>query len=260
MTRHFCASHLGAVHYVTDGPVTTPPIVLLHQTPRSIDEFAEIIPLVAEKHRVIAIDTPGYGCSDHPASDPTVQDYAKAVVAVLDNEGVKDAHVIGHHTGALIAIELAAGHPDRVASVVLSGPVYCDAKGREALRPYFQQWHVQEDGSHLMEKWTKFSKWTSPASLVQRLLLDLFRAGETSEAGHMALLVYKMEERLPLVHCPGLLIFGSRDPFADHSIEPTFLAQFEPGSVTTLDMGVFGPNEQPEALAKAALDFIAGLS
>ncbi len=259
MTRHFCATHLGAVHYVQHGPATGTPIVLLHQTPRSIDEFTEIIPLLARTHRVIAIDTPGYGCSDHPAVQPTIEDYASAVIAVLDDAGIARAHIVGHHTGMLIAVELAATRPTRVASIVLSGPVYTDEKGRETLRPYFVQWQVQPDGSHLMEKWTKFSKWTSPAALVQRLLLDLFRAGETSEAGHFALLVYRMEDRLPLVHCPGLLIFGSRDPFADRSIEPIFLKQLSPGRALVLDMGVFGPNEQPDAFARAVLEFLGTL-
>ena len=183
-----------------------------------------------------------------------------AWLAVLDDAGIARAHVVGHHTGALIAVELAAAHPSRVASIVLSGPVYCDEKGRETLRPHFVQWHVQPDGSHLVEKWTKFSKWTSPASLVQRLLLDLFRAGETSEAGHFALLVYRMEDRLPLVHCPGLLIFGSRDPFADRSIEPIFLKQLSPGRAIQLEMGVFGPNEQPDAFARAVLEFLGTLA
>ena len=52
----------GQLHYRDAG--SGDPILLLHQTPRSLDEFAELQPLLARNHRVIAMDMVGFGGSD----------------------------------------------------------------------------------------------------------------------------------------------------------------------------------------------------
>jgi pimeloyl-ACP methyl ester carboxylesterase len=257
ITRRFVDTALGHVHVVQAGPRTGVPIVLLHQTPRSIDEFAEVLPLLAARRHAIAIDTPGYGCSDRPARQPTVNDYAAAVVAVLDALGVQRAHCVGHHTGAIIAVELAAGWPQRVAGVGLSGPVYADGAGRAALAPHFRQWHPVPDGSHLQEKWLRFTTWTdAEPALLQRLVVDLFRAGETSEFGHFAILEYRMEDRLPMVSCPGLILYGRRDPFTTEATRRHFHRAFKPTHEVELDGGVFLPNEAPIGFAEAVLGFL----
>jgi len=117
--RHFFNTPLGDVHYIDAGQAERPPVVLLHQTPRSVDEFAEVIPILAERHRVLAVDNPGYGCSDTPPRQPTVEEYADVVVALLDHLAIPRAHLVGHHTGAILAVDIAARHPSRVERLVL---------------------------------------------------------------------------------------------------------------------------------------------
>ncbi len=255
MKRRFCDTVLGQVHYVEAGPASSTPFVLLHQTPRSIDEFRDVIPLLARTRQVLAIDTPGYGCSDPVPEQPTIAQYAAAVVSVLDQARIETACIIGHHTGGTIAVELAAGHPGRTAKVVISGPVYVDAQVRAALAEHFVQWRVQPDGSHLLDKWKKLQGWTKDPSLVQRLTLDLFRAGERSEQGHWAVAAYRMEDRLPLVRCPALLIYGSRDPFADPERSRPLREAFPGVREVILEGSVFLPEEVPEAFAAAVLEF-----
>lgn len=254
--RHLVPTSLGHVHAVEAGPPGALPVVLLHQTPRSTDEFAEVLPLLARTHRTIAIDTPGYGCSDPVAGEPAIAEYAGAIVDVWDRLGIASAWVVGHHTGAVIGVELAAAFPSRVAGLVLSGPVYLDAAGREALARHFVQWRVRDDGAHLIEKWEKFLAWVPDPRLVQRLVVDLFRAGETSEQGHFAVAAYRMEDRLPLVRCPGLLVYGSRDPFASRERAGPFRAVLHPAEEVVLDAGVFLPNEAAAAFASAVRAFI----
>ncbi len=135
MARSFLSTSFGQVHYLDSeptgaNPIAGDPVVLLHQTPRSVDEFAEVIPLLAAKHRVLAIDNPGYGCSDRPAEPPEVEDYAAIVIALLDHLDLAAAHLVGHHTGAVVAIEAAAAHPERAGRLVLSGAVYLDGETR----------------------------------------------------------------------------------------------------------------------------------
>jgi pimeloyl-ACP methyl ester carboxylesterase len=255
MKRHLIDTSLGQVHCVVAGAGEGTPWLLLHQTPRSIDEFAEVIPLLARRRRVIAMDTPGYGASDPVPGQPTVADYAGVAVQVLDALGIPKVIAVGHHTGAVIAVELAAAFASRVESVVLSGPVYTDAAGRAELGAFFKQWHVQPDGSHLIEKWQKMSQWLPRPPLVQRFVVDLFKAGETSEQGHFAVADYRMEERLPLVGCPALLIYSKHDPFASPERATPLREAFKPATEVTLDAGVFVANENPEAFARAVLDY-----
>lgn len=258
MKRAFCDTSLGQVHYVTTGERAGTPLLLMHQTPRSIDEFREVIPLLAGSRQVIAVDTPGYGCSDPVEGQPGVDDYAGAMLQVLDALGVGRVVAVGHHTGAVIAVELAAAAPGRVERVVLSGPVYTDATGRAELAKFFRQWHVQPDGSHLVEKWRKMYEWLPRPDLVQRFLVDLFVAGEVSEQGHFAVAEYRMEDRLPGVRCPALLLYASGDPFATPERAAALRAAFRPCREVTVDAGVFVANENPAAFARAVLDYLSG--
>jgi pimeloyl-ACP methyl ester carboxylesterase len=256
MKRHLVDTRMGQVHCVVAGSGPGAPLLLLHQTPRSIDEFAEVIPLLARSRRVIAMDTPGYGGSDPVAGQPTVADYAGVAVQVLDALGVEKVCVVGHHTGAVIAVEMAAAFAQRVERVVLSGPVYTDAAGRAELSAFFRQWHVAADGSHLLDKWQKMYKWLPQPGLVQRFVVDLFRAGEVSEQGHFAVAGYRMEDRLPLVNCPALLIYSVRDPFASPERAAALRAAFHPVREVSLDAGIFVANENPAAFADAVLDYL----
>jgi pimeloyl-ACP methyl ester carboxylesterase len=205
---------------------------------------------------VIAVDTPGYGASDPVPAQPEISDYAAALAAVLDELDIAKAIVVGHHTGALIAVEMAAANPERVDRLALSGPIYMDAGTRARLRPLFEQWRIQGDGSHLKKKWDAMQAWLPRPDLVQRFVVDIFRAGETSEQGHLAAANYRMEDRLPMVHCPGLLIFGTRDVFAPTEQAAPFRHALRPCREATLDTGIFPANEAPDDFAKVLLDYV----
>jgi pimeloyl-ACP methyl ester carboxylesterase len=248
---------MGQVHCVEAGTGSATPLLLLHQTPRSVDEFAEVLPILATGRRVIAMDTPGYGCSDRVPGQPTVADYAAAARDVLDALDIDRVIVVGHHTGAVIAVEMAAAWPERIERVVLSGPVYVDAVGRAELRPWFKQWTVEADGAHLLDKWQKMTRWLPRPRLVQRLVVDLFRAGEESEQGHFAVAEYRMEDRLPLVRCPALLLYCRDDPFASAERAARLKLAFKPAREVTIAAGIFAANEAPEAYARAVLDYLS---
>jgi pimeloyl-ACP methyl ester carboxylesterase len=256
MRRRFCDTRMGQVHCLDAGEGPATPLLLLHQTPRSVDEFAEVMPLLAASRRVIAMDTPGYGCSDRVAGQPAVADYAAAAHDVLDAFGMERVIVLGHHTGAVIAVEMAAAWPELVERVVLSGPVCTDAAGRTELASFFRQWTVAPDGSHLLDKWQKMHRWLPRSDLVQRLVVDLFRAGEASEQGHFAVAEYRMEDRLPRVRCPALLLYCRDDPFASPQRAAPLRAAFRPAREVTIPAGIFATNEAPEFYAQAVLDYL----
>jgi len=257
MSRRFCDTRMGQVHCIEAGAGAGAPLLLLHQTPRSVDEYAEVLPLLARQRRVIAIDTPGYGCSDPVSGQPAVADYAAAAVDVLDALGIERAVVVGHHTGGIIAVEMAAAHAARVERIVFSGPVYVDGAARAELAPFFVQWQLRADGTHLGEKWAKLAAWVRDPALAQRCVVDVFRAGAASEQGHYAVGAYRMEDRLPRVACPALLLYASADPFTSPERAAPLRRAFRPCREVTIDAGVFVLNERPDAFARAILDYLA---
>ena len=176
----------GQMHYAECGATWTAgalPIVLLHQTPRSWREYAEVLPLLGTHRRAIAIDTAGFGESD-AATAASIEAWAEAALQLLDAIGVERAHVVGHHTGGVIAVEIAAGAPARVASLVLSSTPYTNEAFRVARagRAAIDAVAASEDGSHLAALWQKRQPFYPPRrpDLLQAFLADALKAGATS--------------------------------------------------------------------------------
>jgi pimeloyl-ACP methyl ester carboxylesterase len=81
-------------------------------------------PLVDAGFRVVAPDLRGHGDSSRPRrlTAYSVPRFVADLVAVLDAADARVAHVVGYSLGARLAWELAARHPERVASLVVGGP------------------------------------------------------------------------------------------------------------------------------------------
>ena len=105
--RSFVAVPAGTIHVAQAGAGA--PIVLLHQTPRSWDEFRDVVPILGERYHAIAIDTIGFGDSSKPDwAEDTIELWAEATIGVLDALGIERATFAGHHTGSVTAMEIAA--------------------------------------------------------------------------------------------------------------------------------------------------------
>lgn len=127
--------------------------------------------------RVLAVDLPGHGHSEGEAL-ATVAEMADWTAAFMDAAGAGQASVAGHSMGALIALELAARHPEKVRAVGLLGaaaemPVHPDlikaAEDGGALAPeLITDWgfgHISHTGGHLLP-----GLWAMGAA--ERLLMD----------------------------------------------------------------------------------------
>jgi pimeloyl-ACP methyl ester carboxylesterase len=98
---------------------TGPALVLLHGMAASWQWWLENIPALAQHHRVIAVDLPGFGRSEQLPPPAEMATHARTVLGLLDQLGVQSATVAGHSMGGLVAIETFLADPQRVRSLIL---------------------------------------------------------------------------------------------------------------------------------------------
>lgn len=144
------------VHYRRAG--SGPPVVMLHGSPGNSEMLHEEMAAAAEHFTVFALDTPGFGASDPlPGETLTVYDLAAATAAAMNALGLPPCPVYGTHTGAAIAVELGARHPERVSGLVMEGlPLFTDDEIATLFVGYFAKMVPDPLGGHLIATWVRF--------------------------------------------------------------------------------------------------------
>jgi pimeloyl-ACP methyl ester carboxylesterase len=119
----------------------------------------------------------------------------------------------------------------------------------------------QPDGGHLQALWQRRQPYYPPQEpqLLTRFLVDALKAGPLAVEGHHVVGRYRMEDRIPRVTCPTLVIGATDDPHAYPSVEP--LAQAISGA-RRLDIPggrVPLPDQLPSAFANAVSGFLGAV-
>jgi len=260
MTKAYADILEGQVSYRMEG--TGEPLLLLHQRPMSLEEYSQMIPILARSYRVVVMDIPGYGYSDDPSREYEIEDYAQSVVNFLSAIGISKTSIAAHHTGASIAVEVAAANPGLVDKLIVSGlPFWEPEKWKQyaaelgsRIRP------PADDGLFLIDRWQifrSFSPHSKPELLLKPMALMLNALTRPYEARN-ALARYNIKPRLPLVKSPTLLISGSEDMFLDQleatkSLIPRCKTQIIEGAGELICF------EKPDEFAQAILDFMKNL-
>lgn len=223
------------VHYRHAG--AGPPVVLLHESPRSSRSVVWLVEALADRFEAIALDTPGYGGSDRLASSaPEVADYASATAEALAALGLDRVALYGVHTGAAIALELADIEPERISGVVLDGlPLFTDAERAERLARYAPAFAPRDDGAHMLAMWARqrdhflFHPWYRREAAARRIVempsaqalhdgvMDILRAGGDGYAtAYAAAFRHRAQGALARLMMPVLLLYRDNDVLADH--------------------------------------------
>ena len=228
------------VHYRRAG--AGPAVVMLHISPLSSRMMVPLLERVADRYCLIALDTPGYGDSERlSAVAPSIADYADGVAETLDALGLERPVVYGRATGALIALELAVRHPDRVGSLVLEGLLLLDDVERESMMvsfapPLDPQW----DGTHLVRAWawwrefnvfwpwfhrdlsTRLAMDSPPLAKLHQDVVDILRAGSGYDLAPRAVFGYEGRPSLARLTVPTTVV-GT-----PHPVSVSWLARLGP--------------------------------
>jgi pimeloyl-ACP methyl ester carboxylesterase len=194
----------GQIHVRVDGGANRPTILLVHKMVWSSLEFEKVQPLFAKRgYRTIAVDLPGCGLSDAPPSQPTIDDYADALIPVLDHFHLRKVEYLGVGTGAVIGVAMALRHPDRIDHLMLEGiPLPKTAAAPAWLTQTQDPRAPTDDGHELSSHAAGLSGMSAEAKQVATL--QFFIAGPHYVFGPRAVFAYPLADRIRQVRRPTL--------------------------------------------------------
>jgi len=280
VTHHTAAVNGTELHYVSAGAAGSP-LLLVHGFPESWWAFHKVIPLLAETHRVFAVDLRGFGDSSHDDGDYGSAVSAEDLHRLIAHLGVGPVHLSGQDISGGTVFRLAATHPEDVLSLtaiemglagfglegfadvahggswhigVLAAPGIPDMllAGRE--REFLQDWAfptmtavqgaiTDDDVAEFTRAYARPGGWRGAAGLYTAMLAEGDELRALAAAHPLAV--------------PVLAVGAFGGPFTE-----TTLAQVTAGPVRSVQLdgvGHYVALEAPQALADAILAFIDGV-
>ena len=249
------------LYWRQDGSAGKHGLLLLNSIGTDMGLWDRVVPLLAERFRIIRMDTRGHGASDAPDGPYTLDLLAEDACSVLDAAGLLSAFVCGVSLGGMIAMRLALKAPDRVGKLVLAcTSAQLDRAAWQARIDTVLQSGPAAIVDLAMQRFfcERFRK-THP-EIVEPIRTAFLAANSKGYAGccaairDMALL-----SALPQIRVPTLVIAGTRDvttPFEGHG---NAIAKAIPGvQATLIDAAHLACLEAPSAFASAVAKFLDG--
>ncbi|MDX2221726.1 MAG: alpha/beta fold hydrolase, partial [Rhodospirillaceae bacterium] len=175
VTRAYADCRFGQLHFRRVDPpaVKRPPLLLFHMSPYAGVIYENFMAAMGADRTVVAVDTPGFGNSDPPLFDdggrPAIADYAAAMGELMDALALRGVDLMGYHTGAKIALELARQRPRQVRRIVMvSAAIWTEAELAEH-RAQFKRMDIDPDGAHLVKWWKAALFWSMRGRTVDQV-------------------------------------------------------------------------------------------
>jgi pimeloyl-ACP methyl ester carboxylesterase len=259
------------------GPADAPPLLLLHGLGASKASWLTVVPQLAQHHRVVAIDLPGFGSTSKPRGRYDAPWFAKHVLSFMEVTNLRHALVAGNSMGGRVAMEVAMREPRMVRAIACLCPVAAFYKrpflwaarwarpeaGVFALRlprAYLaeQLRHLFADPRRLHDDWYEaaiddfLQTWRRPTARMAFFasLKNIYVEEPSGESGFWA--------RLGKLQVPALYVYGRRDVL----ISPRFgsrIAKALPAAKVEVweDCGHAPQLEHPERTAQTMLEFFS---
>ncbi len=214
--RAYIDNIYGQLHYRHAGAGSdNPPLLCLHQTPKSGFDYDTIMPDLGRDRLVFAPDTPGYGASDGPDAPILIEDYAAAMIRFMDDVAPRPFDIIGYHTGSLIATEMANRWPNRVRRIILVGLAAYNADTRKQKLDTIGRFPAQQpDISNIVNLWKLLETMTDTRvdlAWKQANLIECLRAGERLPWGFTSVYKYDFLGNLAALQQPALVMAPEDD-------------------------------------------------
>ena len=255
--KSYVDSSGGQIHVRSKAGAGTP-IIFFHQTASSGQMWLKVIERLPSR-TAHAFDTPGFGGSfDAPPDDrPSMTQYVDWMTEAVRAAGIDRAHIVGHHTGACIAVEMAARNPGLAQSLTLAGPVPLTADERQEFSKHFGiPITPVASGAYLLENWDYLRSLGAGADamLFHREMTDMMRAWWGRVQAYAAVWTQDFTAFYKAVACPVMIMAAEDDvlhPFMARA------AELRPDArVLPIKGANFEPDLDPDTFAVGLLDFI----
>lgn len=255
-------------------------VLCLHGWPQHWYEWRHLMPALADRHRVLALDLRGFGWSDAPRDGYEKENMATDVLAVLDALGIERVKLVGHDWGAWIGFLLCLRAPQRFERYLALNilPPWTTARAMAPhLWRFWYQWLILAPGigyrlhrsgafvpKVLVGASSRREAWDEEAL---RSFGDAFMEPARARAAVQMYRVFNLHETVPIIRgryaaqrltVPTRMLFGTDD----RALRPDVLAGYERHAddmeVEFLQgCGHFPADEMPDLVATRAREFFA---
>ena len=268
------------VFYREAGAADAPALLLLHGFPSASHMFRDLIPLLADRFRIVAPDLPGFGQSDMPARSKfayTFDHVADVIDRFTEVVGLKRFAVYVFDYGAPTGFRIAVKHPDRITAIVSqNGNAYEEglSEGWNPIRAYWQEpsqanrdalrtflapettrWqytHGVSDETTVAPDGLSLDNFYLARPGADEVQLDLFGDYKSNVA------LYPTFQKYFRTHKPPLLaVWGKNDPFFLPPGAEAFKRDIPGAVVRFLDTGHFALETHASEIAAAIRGFLA---
>ena len=236
----------GIVKYLEQG--SGPPVVVLHHSWGS-PGWLPFHERLADKHRVVVPDMPGWGGSERPAWARDPRDIAIMVTRLLVRLELHDVKLVGLGFGGYVAAELATMNPSRLARLVLVGAAGLQPETGEIMdQMMLSHRKYIEESFRDAETYTDYVGEEPPDDI--RQLWDLSREMTARVTWKPYMFNRRLEPLLGDLDVPTLIVWGGKDKVVPFECAKQFDAAIPNARIEVVDgAGHVVELEEPDQLA-----------
>ncbi|MFJ8591777.1 alpha/beta fold hydrolase [Streptomyces sp. NPDC093598] len=254
------------------GPDGAPVLLLAHGFGCDQNMWRLVVPVLAERYRVVLFDYVGSGSSDLSVWSEerysSLGGYAADVVDVCEELDLRQAVFVGHSVSAMVGVLAAQASPERIGALVMvtPSPCYIDDEG---YRGGFSTEDIDELLASLEANYLGWSSAMAPVIMgnperpeLGQELTNSFCATDPDIARVFARTTFLTDSREDLkgVSVPTLVLECEQDAIAPREVGAYVQASIPASRLVTLDATGHCPQlSAPEATAEAILDFLKSL-
>jgi pimeloyl-ACP methyl ester carboxylesterase len=255
-------------------------VLCLHGWPQHWYEWRHLMPALADRYRVIALDLRGFGWSEAPEDGYEKENLADDVLAVLDELGIERVNLVGHDWGGWIGFLLCLREPERFRRY-LALNILPPWTSMRAMAPhlwrFWYQWLILSPGfGYRLHRGGKFIPKGLVGASVRRevwdqatlhAFSDTFTEPERARAAVQMYRTFNLREVPEIARgryaksrlkVPTLMLFGTGDSALNHNLLSGYERHADEMSVEKVDnCGHFIADEMPDLVAKRAREFFA---
>ena len=246
---------------VESGPADGRPVLFLHGYTDSWFSFSRILGGLPHDVRAIVPSQRGHGDSERPACCYTVDDLARDAVALLDALGIRQADVVGHSMGSMIAQRIAAEHPGRVRRLVLIGAATTGAL--PVVEEFNTAVHSLADpipDAFAREFQVSTAYDSLPSQFLDRVVRESMKVpAHVWRAALAGIIAPEARTDLAGIDAPTLILWGEQDAFFPRAQQDLLVAGISNARLVTFDRIGHSPHwEDPERLLQKLNEFLEG--